>query len=68
MFSPDELDVTYSDGWRHAHAKSVGPILPLGVGSILYPPNAFHEDCTRPDLFLELSPTGDDIWFKFMTL
>lgn len=42
--------------------------LPTGVSGILYPPNCFHEDVTRKDLFSKLSPTADDVWFKAMTL
>ncbi|MDR1592752.1 MAG: hypothetical protein LBS16_07755 [Prevotellaceae bacterium] len=41
---------------------------PLGSGGVLYPPHCFHTDILREELFLQLSPTADDVWFKAMTL
>lgn len=41
--------------------------LPTGVGGVLYPPNCFHEDVMREDLFMSLCPNADDLWFKAMT-
>jgi hypothetical protein len=43
-------------------------VLPTGIGGVLYPPNYFHQDVLRTDLFTKLAPTADDIWFKAMTL
>lgn len=42
--------------------------LPTGVDGILYPPGCFHEDICKEELFLELCPYADDLWFKVMTL
>ncbi|GAB3804803.1 glycosyl transferase [Spirosoma humi] len=39
-----------------------------GVGGVLYPPNSLHQDTTRDDLFLKLSPSADDIWFWAMAI
>jgi hypothetical protein len=41
---------------------------PTGCGGVLYPPQCFHKDILRNDLFLKLAPTADDVWFKAMTL
>jgi hypothetical protein len=41
---------------------------PTGCAGILYPPQCFHEDILREDLFLKLAPTADDVWFKAMSL
>jgi hypothetical protein len=41
---------------------------PTGVGGILYPPHCFHSDVTNENLFMDLCPSGDDIWFKAMAL
>jgi hypothetical protein len=41
-------------------------VLPIGVGGILYPPNAFNGDIVRRDLFQQLAPHSDDIWFYAM--
>ena len=39
-----------------------------GSGGILYPPNCFHKDVLREDLFMELCPNADDIWFWAMCI
>jgi hypothetical protein len=43
-------------------------LFPTGVGGILYPPNSLNTTVLNKKLFLELSPQGDDIWFKAMAL
>ena len=35
-------------------------------GGVLYPPNSFYKDILREDLFCELAPYADDIWFWAM--
>jgi hypothetical protein len=37
-----------------------------GGAGVLYPPDCFHQDITRRDLFMTLAPTTDDVWFKVM--
>lgn len=37
--------------------------LPTGVGGVLYPPRALDASMLRPELFMEIAPTTDDIWF-----
>ena len=37
--------------------------LPTGVGGVLYPPHALDESMLREELFTEIAPTTDDIWF-----
>lgn len=43
-------------------------LFPTGVGGILYPPNSLNEIVLNKELFLDLAPFGDDIWFKAMAL
>ena len=43
-------------------------LFPTGVGGILYPPNILNKKVFDKKLFLRLSPSGDDIWFKAMAL
>lgn len=38
-----------------------------GAGA-LFPPGSFHEDVLNSKLFLELSPSADDIWLWFMVV
>lgn len=40
----------------------------VGAKGALYPPGVFHRDIFREDLYLRLSPLGDDLWFHFMAL
>ncbi|MBF4280368.1 hypothetical protein EAY27_25125, partial [Vibrio anguillarum] len=42
--------------------------IPTGVSGILYPPNSLHADFSNVDIFMSLSPTADDLWYKIMTL
>jgi hypothetical protein len=35
---------------------------------VLYPPNSLYKDVANENLFTELSPTNDDIWFWMMAV
>ena len=39
-----------------------------GVGGVLYPKNCFHKDILNEELFTELAPKADDVWFWAMAL
>lgn len=39
-----------------------------GVGGVLYPPGSLHQDVATPELFTNLCPTADDIWFWAMAV
>jgi len=41
---------------------------PVGVGGVLYPPDAMPDIVFNVDLFQKLCPNADDIWFKSMAL
>jgi hypothetical protein len=41
---------------------------PTGAGGIMYFPGALSEDVFDEETFMELCPTGDDIWFWAMTV
>ena len=43
-------------------------LFPTGVGGVLYPPGSLNRDVVKKELFLELCPLADDIWFKAMGL
>ena len=34
-----------------------------GVGGVLYPPNSLNSEMLDPEIFKEIAPTADDIWF-----
>lgn len=40
----------------------------VGVGGVLYPPHSLYKDAARENLFMELAPTNDDIWFWLMAV
>ncbi|MCH5246563.1 MAG: glycosyltransferase [Muribaculaceae bacterium] len=44
--------------WRHGQLN-----IPTGCAGVLYPPNSLRKDMLDPNLFRELAPTTDDIWF-----
>lgn len=37
-----------------------------GFGGVLYPPHCFTDEVLREDLFMQLCPTADDVWFNAM--
>ncbi len=37
-----------------------------GVGGVLYPPYSLYKDITDENLFMQLAPNADDIWFWAM--
>lgn len=57
-----EWDLNYKD------KKASGLIFPTGVGGVFYPQGSLHKECLNYEKAHELAPTGDDIWFKTMTL
>jgi len=58
----------YSEWSKIQQSNPSFNLFPTGVGGILYPPNSLHKDVTNRELFLKLSPTADDVWFKAMSL
>jgi hypothetical protein len=53
--------------WSQRSTPPHRAILPLGCSGVLYPPGALHADIDKPELFLDLAPTTDDLWFKMMS-
>lgn len=69
--------ITYTDGkvnayqkwaYNYKSSKAERSNFLLGVSGVLYPPKVLHRDVTREDLFTNLAPLADDIWFYFMTI
>lgn len=55
--------------WKYdKNNTSAKTLVPVGAWGILYPPNSLSEKIFNKDLFLKLTPTADDLWFKAMTL
>lgn len=69
--------ITYKDDEVLAYTKwnsmnglcnNNAAMLPIGAGGTLYPPNSLFKDVTNTELFLKLTPSTDDLWFKAMSL
>jgi len=57
--------------WRHDISEPISIenlIFPTGTGGVLYPPNSISFLATNRNLFEELAPTADDVWFWFCSL
>ena len=63
-------ELTSYNEWYSPEIAYSNPILnfPTGVCGVLYPPQVLHPDVTKKELFLQLAPTADDVWFKAMSL
>ncbi|UNY97569.1 glycosyltransferase [Zhouia spongiae] len=46
---------------------SQNPVLAIGAGGVLYPPNKLDKTVFDEELFLSLTPKADDLWFKGMS-
>ncbi|MGB3150444.1 MAG: glycosyltransferase family A protein, partial [Maribacter sp.] len=56
--------------WIYKGEKNFNPkaVIPIGAEGILYPPNTLSEKTTKSELYLELTPHADDLWFKAMAV
>ena len=53
--------------WNKFNTKNSSKyIFPIGEGGVLYPPNSLYEDVSKLELFMNLCPNADDIWFWTM--
>ncbi len=61
--------MSYTD-WRYNPSRDENSAMLLAIGGkgVLYPPYALDERYDKVDLFLELAPKADDLWFKAMEL
>ena len=52
--------------WYHFFTKRLNfsfKNIQTGVGGVLYPPNSLSKEMMGSDIFKEIAPTTDDIWF-----
>ncbi len=53
--------------WQYSDSNQPSPLnFQTGVEGVLYPPNCFHQDVLRKDIFQKLCPSADDIWLYWM--
>ena len=58
----------YQDwGWTVPKEESIkNDLFFTGIGGVLYPPHSLNEEVFNEDVFSEICPTADDIWFNAM--
>ena len=65
----------FANGKRKSYSKWENPtsdtmpsfdIVPIGIEGVLYPPHSLNQKVTDSDIFMKISPTCDDLWFKAM--
>ena len=59
----------YSKWYQVNLSPDISPLnFPTGCGGILYPPNCFNNEVFNENVFMDICPYADDIWFKAMSL
>jgi len=55
--------------WKNVEKGTLNrnDIMPIGIGGVLYPPNAMHKDVIAKKLIKKLCYNADDIWLNAMT-
>ncbi len=66
--TPDGELLPYKQ-WTYPNEGAHNPkaVIPIGAGGVLYPPKSLAKETTDVDLFLQLTPKADDLWFKAMS-
>ena len=56
--------------WGYPNQSNINPRAPIPIGAwgVLYPPHSLSKTVLNSELFLELAPKNDDLWFKAMSL
>lgn len=58
---------SYEEWQRNLAQPECGRLIfPTGVGGVLYAPGVFHDDVCNFDMFQQLAPSADDVWFYWM--
>ena len=52
--------------WRVDDSNSIEEYSLIGCGGILYPPHIFDGEILKKELFMQMAPTADDLWFWVM--
>ena len=66
--SPEGVPLPYM-AWEYESVATEPSVLnfPTGVLGVLYPPHIFHPNVLDMQTALDFCPSGDDIWFYWMT-
>ncbi len=55
--------------WEWQYSRETQPSslnFSTGVGGVLYPPGAFHQDVCKKEIFQKICPDADDVWLYWM--
>jgi hypothetical protein len=67
-FASSGQPAPYSEWETESRTNFSAPwLMSVGYGGVLYPPHCLHADVQNQDLFLQLTPRADDLWFKAMS-
>lgn len=67
QFDENHKPLTYTK-WKLSDNNKPETFLALGSSGVLYPKNCFTNQVLNEDLYMELAPKADDLWFKAMTI
>lgn len=68
-FEADGTLKSYNDWEYESSDTEASPfIFPTGGGGALYPPHSLDEEVSNEDVFMNICPCADDVWFKAMSL
>jgi len=71
MKKKTEYEIELYSKWSRGYDYFEGPsynIFPFTVGGCLFPPGSLSDEVLNEDIFLNLCPSQDDLWFKAMAL
>lgn len=54
--------------WGTSESENSNRVFATGVGGVLYPPRCFSEEVFNQDVFKNICPSADDVWFHAMAL
>ncbi len=65
--TPEGKPLPYAQWDKIRQAEECSPLVfPTGVMGVLYPPDVFHEDVCKRELFMDICSTADDVWLYWM--
>lgn len=65
----NNLNFTPYNEWEYISDEKISPMnVQIGVGGVLYPPYCLSPIVNNEELFLQICPSTDDLWFKAMSL
>lgn len=67
QFDENHQPLTYSK-WILTDSNKPETFLALGSSGVLYPANCFIDQVLDDQLYMQLAPKADDLWFKAMTM